>query len=83
MKELRTSLNWTKQELADYLGVNSRTIRRWESGESRPSPLAMKGILNLERSVLSGKVTPSTILKPYNGRWGRVKRLVDRLIGGR
>ena len=83
MKELRKSLNWSKQELADYLGVNSRTVRRWESGESRPSHLAMKGILKLELGILSGNITPKGSEKPYNGRWGRVKRIVDRLLGGR
>ena len=67
IKELRTSLNLSKQELADYLGVNSRTVRRWESGESRPSQLAMKGLRTLTE-------------KPHRGL---VKRLVDRLLGGR
>jgi len=83
MKELRKSLNWSKQELADYLGVNSRTVRRWESGESRPSHLAMKGILNLERCILSGNILPKGSEKPHNGRRGLLQRLVDRLIGGR
>ena len=83
MKELRTSLNWTKQEMADYLGVNQRTIRRWESGESRPSHLAMKGILELERGVLSGNILPKGPEKPHNGHRGLFGRLVDRLLGGR
>jgi len=83
MKELRKSLNWSKQELADYLGVNSRTVRRWESGESRPSHLAMRGILKLERGILSGNILPKGSEKPHNGRRGLFGRIVDRLIGGR
>ena len=41
IKELRTKLNLTPAELAVKLGVHIRTIKRWESGETKPSKLAL------------------------------------------
>lgn len=45
----RTRLNMTQKELADAIGLpkyGDRTIRRWENGESKPSKLELKSILN-------------------------------------
>jgi len=36
----RKRLGVTQKELADVWGVDPRSIRRWESGEVRLSPLA-------------------------------------------
>lgn len=33
IKKLRTKYNLTQSDLAELLGVTSRTIRNWESGE--------------------------------------------------
>ncbi len=49
IKNKRLKLNMTQKELADAVGMSKygdRTIRRWENGESRPSPLELKQILN-------------------------------------
>lgn len=48
IKEKRTTLNMTQKELADAIGLSKygdRTIRRWENGESKPSPLELLSIL--------------------------------------
>lgn len=34
LKELRKEKKLTQKELADYLGINEKTISRWENGES-------------------------------------------------
>jgi len=38
------SFSETFAEVAAEVGVSERTVRRWASGESRPSPLAMKAL---------------------------------------
>lgn len=34
-RDLRESLGWSQSTLADYLGVNYRTVGRWELGQTR------------------------------------------------
>lgn len=54
IKRKRTRLNMTQKELADAVGMGKngdRTIRRWENGETLPSPLEMKAILNFPEST--------------------------------
>lgn len=49
IKEKRERLNMTQKELADAVGLSKngdRTIRRWENGETQPSALELKQILN-------------------------------------
>lgn len=49
IKEKRLRLNMTQKELADAVGMSKygdRTIRRWENGESNPSVLELKQILD-------------------------------------
>lgn len=38
LKELRKEKKLTQKELADYLGINEKTISRWENGESNIKP---------------------------------------------
>ena len=52
--EKRTRLNMTQKELADAVGMSKfgdRTIRRWENGESKPSPLELKSILEFPEHI--------------------------------
>lgn len=42
VKEVRSKLNLTQQQLAEALSVNYTTINRWENGHSVPSKLAQK-----------------------------------------
>lgn len=49
IREKRLRLNMTQKELADAVGLpkfGDRTIRRWENGETKPSALELKAILN-------------------------------------
>ncbi|TWC00779.1 helix-turn-helix protein [Bradyrhizobium macuxiense] len=41
-EELRLKTGLTRAETANLLGVTERTVVRYEGGESRPSPIAIK-----------------------------------------
>ncbi|WP_075321154.1 DNA (cytosine-5-)-methyltransferase [Histophilus somni] len=54
IKEKRLKLNMTQKELADAVGMSKygdRTIRRWENGESNPSILELKQILEFPEKI--------------------------------
>ena len=54
IKEKRERLHMTQKELADAVGMpkfGDRTIRRWENGESSPSALELKAILEFPEEV--------------------------------
>ena len=49
IKAKRARLNMTQKELADAIGMSKfgdRTIRRWENGDTEPSALELRAILN-------------------------------------
>lgn len=48
IKALRKTLKMTQEELAVKLGVAGFTVRRWEAGKAKPSPLARRGLARLE-----------------------------------
>jgi len=47
IKEIRQRLGLTQEKLAHRLGVSCYTVRRWEAGRTKPSPLAQKAIKDL------------------------------------
>jgi DNA-binding transcriptional regulator YiaG len=44
IKELRKRLGLTQEKLAVMLGVSCYTVKRWEQGRCKPSPLARRAI---------------------------------------
>ena len=53
VKEIREAEALSQEAFARRLGVSVRTVARWESGQVRPSPLALE---KLRQSVpLSGR----------------------------
>jgi len=55
IKELRTKLGLGQRELANLLGLGKdgeRTVRGWEMGEHKPSPLKWGKIVDLEKEML-------------------------------
>lgn len=48
---IRERHNLTQGDLADYLHVDKRTIRRWERGEVAPLPMALAHIRRLQRQL--------------------------------
>lgn len=57
IRALRENLVLSQEALARKLGVAVRTVARWESGDSKPSPLAIEKINQI---LLSG--APEAIL---------------------
>jgi len=55
VKKLRKKLGFTQDEFAVRLGVAPFTVRRWESGKTKPSRMAQKLLAEFEG--LNGKTT--------------------------
>ena len=51
IRELRGRLGLTQEKLAAKLGVAYPTINRWENDRAKPSPLALRTIEELVRSL--------------------------------
>lgn len=51
VRELRERTGLTQEKFAAKLGVTYPTINRWENGRAKPSPLALKQIEDLLRSL--------------------------------
>ena len=55
IKELRARLGVSQDKLAILIGVAPYTVRRWEAGKNRPSPLAQAKLDDLEGKLAEGK----------------------------
>ena len=64
LKEIRTSLNCSQQELSEQTGLNLRTIQRIENNEVKPSLYSLKVIGEALNTDLSDFVKKSDT-KPY------------------
>ncbi len=51
VRELRVRTALTQEKFAAKLGVTYPTINRWENGKAKPSPLALKQIEELLRTM--------------------------------
>jgi DNA-binding transcriptional regulator YiaG len=47
IRDLRAKLGLTQEQFAAKVGVTFSTVNRWESGRSRPSPLAHRRLCEL------------------------------------
>ena len=47
IKQLRLRLRLTQEQFAGKVGATFSTVNRWQSGKSRPSPLALRRIEEL------------------------------------
>lgn len=54
IRQCRVSKSWTQEQLARNVGVSLNTVQRWESGKTRPSPLAMEKLQRVLGDVLEG-----------------------------
>lgn len=51
IKELRSELGLTQEQFASKVGVTFSTVNRWESGKSKPSPLACQRLHGLLKQL--------------------------------
>ena len=51
IKNLRTTMGWTQEELARQIDVSLATIQRWEANKVVPSRLAQKELIRLFRKA--------------------------------
>jgi len=57
VKEVRSQLAISQEDLARELGVSFATVNRWENGQSKPSKLAKAQLEAFcERMIKAGKV---------------------------
>lgn len=70
VKKLRN--RYTQKEIADHLGVNSRTIRRWEIGESTPKPYALPLLAKMirQKNRSTGDISDFTFIDLFAGIGG-------------
>ncbi|HHX69187.1 MAG: helix-turn-helix transcriptional regulator [Miniphocaeibacter sp.] len=47
ISEKRKSINWTQEQLADYLGVTKASVSKWERGRSHPDILLLPELATL------------------------------------
>jgi putative transcriptional regulator len=51
IRELRRKLGLSQEAFARRIGVSVLTVRRWEKGSSKPSPLAMARIEEITQRI--------------------------------
>ena len=51
IRSLRERLGLTQEKFAAKLGVTFASVNRWENGKAKPSPLALKQVEDLLRSL--------------------------------
>lgn len=84
IQKKRQRLNMTQKELADVLGLptyGDRTIRRWESGETKPSQIELNAVLSLSEDQPYKQIeeTPYKMIDLFAGIGGT--RLGFQLTG--
>ena len=55
IRELRTVLGLTQEQLAAKVGVTFTTVNRWENNKAKPSPLALQKIKQLQKKLKQKK----------------------------
>lgn len=77
VRQLLTSLRgrYNQRELAEELGVTTRTLRRWEAGETEPPPF-LADALRQRLSMLAIDVQPEKRAFKRSGNWTREQSLL-------
>jgi len=56
IKEIRSKIGWSQEELAREIGVSLSTVQRWEQSGTRPSQLACRELERvLHKHALTNK----------------------------
>ena len=54
VKALREKLGLTQEQMSRELDVSFKTVNRWERGRSKPSRMAQRLLVELEKKKLGG-----------------------------
>jgi transcriptional regulator with XRE-family HTH domain len=73
----RQELKLTQEEVADLVGVTSRTVQAWERGENRPRGKALRAYAG----VLHWPIAEVLEEAPEPGALERIEAKIDRLLG--
>src|SRR5258706_1474712 len=69
--QLRTACEWPQARLAAVLGVPGATLRKWETGERRPSSAAKKLIWLLHTILVKKERIPTDLhIAAWGQQWG-------------
>jgi len=60
VKALRTKLDMTQTRFAELLGVSFATVNRWENGQTKPSEMAWRQIVSVEKFGVKALTRPQT-----------------------
>ncbi len=68
IRECRNDVNLTQEELASKLGVNNRTISRWENGNNMPDYALLNDLcnilhININELLIGEKISKTEIVK--------------------
>ncbi len=75
LRQLRTSLDLSQEQLAHRLGVSFATVNRWEAGRTRMSARAQRALAEFEaRSI---PLSPVPVPVPHSSFVGRESELAD------
>ena len=55
VKEARTTLGLTQEQFAAKIGVTVTTVNRWENGNGKPYPLAMRKLKKIQQKINRNK----------------------------
>lgn len=72
VKALRRQLGWTQTEFAEELGINVRSVKRWEAGQVPSEEMAHEIAAVAPRKLKAG---PDLFFEPFERREERLLRL--------
>lgn len=77
IRKLRATLGLTQEQFATKIGVTYSTVNRWENNKSKPSPLAMQRIEELQKKI---KTEQAIKIKKSKGKQN-AKIIAQNIVG--
>ena len=80
LRQLRTSLALSQEQLARRLGVSFATVNRWEAGRTRMSARALRALADFEAQTTAGSALPGALPVPHSSFVGREAELAELFV---
>ena len=80
LRQLRTSLALSQEQLARRLGVSFATVNRWEAGRTRMSARALRALADFEAQATAGSPLPGALPVPHSSFVGREAELAELFV---